>query len=485
VGKVNKQDDKRGMFGLTKGFPTVLGTEFAERFSYYGMKAILLYYIIDAASKGGLGMNRADGVTIASLYGALIYMSSIMGGWLSDRIFGAARIVTIGGVFIFAGHIVLALPFGRLALFASLALLIIGTGMLKPNVSTLVGRVVTDENEANVAFSMFYVAINIGAFLSPIIVSYLQLHSGFHAGFSAAAIVMGLGLGVYIWGYVKYLKHNIDTSVPNPIPKAERPRTWGTIIAGIAIVMAILLFKSLTHTFSVQWLSNIVTVLAVVLTIYYFVRILMSKHVTSSEKKKVLAYIPVFLSGVALWAVQEGGGTIVAEFVTRSDHNFLGFKVADPIIQSINPFVVIFGTAGMAVVYKVFANRLPNLFFRYAVGIALVGASYLLLIHPAMSGKGFSVTWIILSLVVVSFGEVLISPISLAVTNRLAPKTFEAQMMSIWLLSNSVGQSLNASLSGFYLEHTTIYFAIYAAIPIIFAIGLVLGAKKLTSLIGE
>jgi len=477
------EEQQKGLFGLAKGFPTILGTEFAERFSYYGMKAILLYYIINTAAQGGLGLPRADGVAISSLYGALIYMSTILGGWLSDRIFGASKIVIIGGVFILAGHIVLALPFGEISLLISLALLIIGTGMLKPNVSTLVGSVVKDEKDADVAFSIFYVAINVGSFLSPALVSALQIRYGFHVAFSAAAIVMGLGLAIYTWGYARYLRHQIDVSAPNPISKAERGKVCWTII-GLCLLIGGAFFASvMTHTFSVQSLSNVVTVAAVLLTIYYFTHILSSKLVTSPEKRKVVAYIPIFLSGVALWAVEEGGGTIVAEFVTRSDHHFIGFKIADAMIQSVNPFVVVFGTAAMAVVYKMFADKLPNLFQRYAIGIALVGVSYLLLLQPAMTGRGFSANWIVLSLAVVAFGEVLISPISLAVTNRLAPKAFESQMMAIWFLSNSVGQGINASLSGFYLKHTTLYFGIYAAVPILFAVGLLFGAKKLTAMI--
>ncbi|MCJ1978389.1 peptide MFS transporter [Lactococcus paracarnosus] len=479
------ETQQKGLFGLAKGFPTILGTEFAERFSYYGMKAILLYYIINTAAQGGLGLPRADGVAISSLYGALIYMSTILGGWLSDRIFGSARIVTIGGVFILAGHIVLALPFGEAALLGSLALLIIGTGMLKPNVSTLVGSVVKDDKDANVAFSLFYVAINIGGFLSPIVVSTLQTRYGFHIAFSAAAIVMGIGLAIYSWGYARYLRHNITISAPNPIKKSERAKVlW--IAIGLVVLGVVAFFVSVaTKTFSVQALSNLVTIAAVLLTVYYFTRILTSKLVTSGEKRKVVAYIPVFMSGVALWAVQEGGGTIVAEFVTRSNHNFVGFKIADAMIQSINPFVVVFGTAIMAVVYKVFADKLPNLFQRYAIGIALVGVSYLLLLQPAMSGNGFSANWIVLSLGVVAFGEVLISPISLAVTNRLAPKAFESQMMAIWFLSNSVGQGLNASLSGFYLKHTALYFGIYAAVPLLFGVALIMFSKQLTAMIGE
>lgn len=478
-------EQKKGLFGLAKGFPTILGTEFAERFSYYGMKAVLLYYMINSVAQGGLGLPRADGVAISALYGALIYMSAIVGGWLSDRVFGAARIVTIGGVFILAGHIVLALPFGEPALLASLALLIIGTGMLKPNVSTLVGSVVKDEKDANVAFSLFYVAINLGSFISPIVVSALQIKYGFHVAFSAAAVVMGLGLAIYAWGYARFLRHHLDVLAPNPIAKNERKKVCLTIVSIIVVIVFGFWLSIMTHTFSIGALSKLVTVAAVVLTGYYFTHILTSKLVTSGEKRKVAAYIPIFLSGVALWAVQEGGGTIVAEFVTRSDHNFIGFKIADAMVQAVNPFVVVFGTATMAFVYKVFADKLPNLFQRYAIGMALVGASYLLLLTPALTGSGFSANWIVLSLGVVAFGEVLISPVSLAVTNRLAPKAFEAQMMAIWFLSNSVGQGINASLSGFYLNHTVLYFAIYASVPILFAIGLVVSAKQLTHMIGD
>ncbi|MDR2660694.1 MAG: oligopeptide:H+ symporter, partial [Lactobacillaceae bacterium] len=218
---MDTKTQKNGLLNIAKGFPTILSTEFAERFSYYGMKAILVMYIFHSIAEGGLGLSKADAAAIASVYGAMIYMTSILGGWVSDRILGTARTVLIGSLFILAGHITLSLPFGLNALLVSLVLLIIGTGLLKPNVATMVGAVITDDSKRSTGFSLLYLSVNIGSFISPIVVGFLRNKYGFHAGFSAAAIVMLIGIITFAYGYKKYFK-KMSNKAPNPIDNSEK-----------------------------------------------------------------------------------------------------------------------------------------------------------------------------------------------------------------------------------------------------------------------
>lgn len=195
--------DKKAMdvtfLGHPRGLSTLFFTEMWERFSYYGMRAILLYYMYYEVSAGGLGFSKPLALSIMSIYGSLVYLSSVIGGFVSDRIWGSRRTVFVGGILIMLGHIVLATPFGKLALFISIALIVIGTGLLKPNVSEMVGGLYKqDDPRRDTGFNIFVFGINAGAFIAPIVVGYLGQKVNFHLGFSLAAIGMLIGLIQYL-----------------------------------------------------------------------------------------------------------------------------------------------------------------------------------------------------------------------------------------------------------------------------------------------
>ncbi len=190
---------QKGFFGQPKGLFTLFFTEFWERFSYYGMRAILVFYMYYEVSEGGLGLDRNVALSIMSVYGALVYMSGVIGGWLADRVFGTSRAVFYGGVFIMLGHIVLSVPGSLTFLFISMGLIVIGTGLLKPNVSSIVGDLYHEtDRRRDAGFSIFYMGINLGAFISPLIVGQVQADYGFHWGFALAAVGMFIGLVVFI-----------------------------------------------------------------------------------------------------------------------------------------------------------------------------------------------------------------------------------------------------------------------------------------------
>ncbi len=201
---INKQKivdsvPQKGFFGNPKGLFTLFFTEFWERFSYYGMKAILVYYMYYEVSKGGLGLDEPTALALVSIYGSLVYMSGIIGGWLADRIFGTSKAVFYGGILIMLGHIVLAVPGSLSMFFVSMVLIVLGTGLLKPNVSSIVGEIYAENDERrDSGFSIFYMGINMGAFLSPFVVGTVGMDYSFHLGFGLAAIGMLIGLIVFV-----------------------------------------------------------------------------------------------------------------------------------------------------------------------------------------------------------------------------------------------------------------------------------------------
>jgi POT family proton-dependent oligopeptide transporter len=187
----------QSFFGHPAGLATLFFTEAWERFSYYGMKAILLYYMYDRTGHGGLGIDPGTAKSLVAVYGAAVYMSAIAGGWVSDRILGAQRSIVYGGVLIMVGHICLALPSGAPALYLSMLFIVLGTGLLKPNVSTSVGDLYTTQDaRRDAGYSVYYMGISVGAVVAPLAVGTLGQKYDYHLGFGLAAIGMAIGLVV-------------------------------------------------------------------------------------------------------------------------------------------------------------------------------------------------------------------------------------------------------------------------------------------------
>ena len=199
-------EKQKTFFGHPIGLSTLFFTEMWERFSYYGMRAILLYYMYYSVQDGGLGMDKTTAASVMAIYGSLVFLSSVVGGFVSDRILGSRKTVFYGGILIMLGHIALATPFGQVALYLSIALIIFGTGFLKPNISDMVGGIYEKEDDRRDAgFSIFVFGINLGAFVAPYLVGYLGQEVNFHLGFSLAAIGMFFGLVKYVMDGKKYL----------------------------------------------------------------------------------------------------------------------------------------------------------------------------------------------------------------------------------------------------------------------------------------
>ena len=378
--------------GHPRGLSTLFFTEMWERFSYYGMRAILLYYMYYSVSQGGLGFDKTTAASIMSIYGSLVYLSSVIGGFVSDRIWGSRKTVFIGGVLIMLGHIVLATPFGKMALFLSIALIVIGTGLLKPNVSEMVGGLYTPEDtRRDSGFSIFVFGINMGAFIAPLTVGWLGQQVNFHLGFSLAAIGMFFGLIQYSIDGRKYLSkeslYPTDPLEPDEMKSLGRKTAvWSVLIALIIVLM--LLF----NMFTIMNIINLLTIFAVCIPVYYFVKILASNKIDKVERARVLAYIPLFIASVLFWSIEEQGSVVLALFANEQTRlSLFGFNFPSSWFQSMNPLFIMLYVPFFAKLWTKLGKKQPSSPMKFSFGLFFAGLSFIWMMLPGLLFGPFGV----------------------------------------------------------------------------------------------
>ncbi|MCM3731962.1 peptide MFS transporter [Fictibacillus nanhaiensis] len=474
---------QKGFFGHPKGLFTLFFTEFWERFSYYGMRAILIYYMYYEVSKGGLGLDETTALAIMSIYGSLVYMSGVIGGWLADRVFGTSRALFYGGILIMIGHIVLSLPGDLTMLFISMVFIVIGTGLLKPNVSSVVGDIYAPEdNRRDAGFSIFYMGINLGAFLSPLIVGEVSKTS-FHLGFGIAAIGMLLGLIVFVVTKKKNLGL-AGTYVPNPLSPAEKKKY--SIIVGItAVALAVILGTTIpAGIFTLDVFITLVGIFGITIPTIYFIVMYRSPKTTATERSRILAYIPLFIASVMFWAIQEQGSTILAAYADkRTDLEFAGLTISPAWFQSLNPLFIIVLAPVFAWMWVKLGDRQPTVPKKFALSLFFAGLSFMVILLPAYFGGENTLVnplWLVLSYFIVVLGELLLSPVGLSATTKLAPAAFSAQTMSLWFLSSAAAQAINAQIVKFYsVETEMMYFGTIGGVAILLSLILFVISPKI------
>jgi len=473
--KVVASVPQTGFFGHPKGLLTLFFTEFWERFSYYGMKAILVYYMYYSVSKGGLGIDQQTALAIASIYGSLVFMSGVIGGWISDRITGASSAVFYGGILIMFGHIALAVPGSMTMFFVSMILIVLGTGLLKPNISTVVGEMYDiKDTRRDAAFSIFYMSVNLGAFISPYVVGTVGLSYNFHLGFGLAAIGMFLALVIYMLTKKKNLGL-AGKFVTNPLRPEEKKKTFSLIGIGALVILAIVAVAIKTGSLTVKTFIDLVGILGFVIPILYFVRMYRSPKTTKEERSHLIAYIPLFIAGVMFWSIQEQGTTILASFADqRTQLHFAGIHISPAWFQSLNPLFIIIFAPILGWIWVKLGDKQPTYTQKFSFGLLLAGLSFLAILAPAWLGGTHALVnplWLVLSYFLVSIGELSLSPVGLSATTKLAPSAFSAQMLSLWFLTDAAAQALNAQLVRFYTpQNEMAYFGTIGIASIILSI---------------
>ncbi|HAA3631364.1 TPA_asm: MFS transporter [Listeria monocytogenes] len=420
---------EKTFFGHPRGLATLFNTEFWERFSYYGMRALLLYYMYTAVADGGLGFSQSTATAIMSIYGSLVFMSGVIGGWFADRVLGARKTIFYGGVLIMVGHIVLALPNGgAAALFGSMAFIILGTGLLKPNVSNVVGDL-------------------------------------YPAGDN---------------------RRDAGKKAPNPLQRSEAKSLTFKIIGiilGIGLLIAVLTL--ITGSLTIDTIILAVTVMGVGVPLAYFIMMMTSKKTEADEKSRLTAYIPLFLIAVLFWMIEEQGSSTLALFAAeRTDLSIWGMNLNPANFQSLNPVFVITLSPIFAWIWTKLGDRQPSTPRKFALGLFFAGLSFVVMMLPGILHGNtttlVSPLWLVLSFFICIFGEMFISPVGLSATTKLAPKAFASQTMSLWFLSDAMGQSFNAQLTQLFNADTEIaYFGITGFVAIAFAIALFIFAPFL------
>ncbi|MFE6689004.1 peptide MFS transporter [Streptomyces sp. NPDC057743] len=482
---------QKGFFGHPRGLSTLFMTEMWERFSYYGMKAILLYYMYYQAAHGGLGLDKNLAMSLVSIYGAALYMSGIAGGWVADRILGARRSITWGCVLIVCAHVALAVPSGgQLALYTSMILLVVGTGLLKPNITKNVGDLYEEgDNRRDAGFTLFVMGVQIGSFLSPIIVGDLLTEPNqassqgnhFHWGFSAAAVGMTIGLVQYLLRARKTLS-DAGMQVPNPLEPHQRNRVYGALGGGILALAAVITILGINGHLSADGVVNSVSVLALVVPAIYFIVMLRSSKVTAVERGRVLAFIPLFIAMMVFWFVEEQQSTVMASYADQqTDLNAWGFHLDPTLSQVINP-VVMLAFAPIVASLWTKLRRQPTTPQKFAIGLILTGAGFALLFLPwFLDGPRTPANpaWPLASLGLIAIGELFVNPVSLSATTQLAPLAFASQVVGLNYASDSAAQGLIAQVSKYYSAATSgPYFGVIGALVILVGVGLWFYAPK-------
>jgi proton-dependent oligopeptide transporter, POT family len=456
---------ERTIFGHPIGLVNLFGVEMWERFSFYGMLTILAYYLYYSVTDGGLALPQSTATGLVGAYGGLVYLSTVLGGWIADRLLGMERTVFYGGVVVMAGHIALAVVPGLAGVGVGLVLVALGSGALKANASSLLGTLY-DKGDARAdgGFTLFYLGINLGAFVGPLITGLLQTHVGFHYGFGAAAVGMALGLGQYVAFRRNLGEHG--RHVPNPLPHNRITAYVGILLTAVAVVAVVLATGLLT----LANLSQVTTGVIVAASVAYFAVMLTSSKVQPVERTRVRAFIPLFIANAVFWSLFQQIFTVLAVYSDeRMNWSIFGWTAPSSWIGSIEPVWIILLSPVFAVMWTRLGNRAPSTPRKFGYGVIGMGAAFLLFLPTAgTTGKAVPALLIVGVMAAFAVSELMLSPIGLAVTTQLAPEAFRAQMMALYFFSVGLGTSMSGVLAGYYdPANEFAYFGIIGAVAIV------------------
>ncbi|WP_406443140.1 peptide MFS transporter [Streptomyces sp. NBC_01613] len=463
-------EDDHAFFGQPKGLLTLSGLEVWERFSFLGMQAIFVLYFADTLAHGGMGMSAGTAASVSAAYGTLVYLVSVAGGWLADRILGSYRAVLWGGILIACGHYSMAVPTSTMT-WVGLGLISAGTGLLKPNVATMVGKLYrTDDDRRDAGFALYYMAINIGAFAGPLITGWLGDHKGWHWGFSAAAIGMTFGLVQYVAGrrHLAGRRHTAEFA----LAPAAMHRAIRRILVGVAAVAVLAVLLAAAGWLTMGRFVDLLTLISVIAPVVYFAVMFSSPRVTSEERGRLRPYIVLFLASTVFnFILFQAYSTMILLASTNAETTLLGFDFpASWYASALGAFEV--GLAPVvAALWVRMGHSQPHASNKIAIGVVLGGLSFLLMVLPTSGHSGddylMSAWWIVGSYLLLGLGDVLLETSGMSATTKLAPAAFSSQTMSLWFLSLALANGIQAQTVKLYDNVSKpAYFGVNGAIAV-------------------
>ncbi|MFJ1978963.1 oligopeptide:H+ symporter [Streptomyces albogriseolus] len=479
---------EKTFFGHPRGLATLFMTEMWERFSYYGMRALLPLYLV---APGGLGLSAGTATAIYSVYLSLVYLLAMPGGWFGDRVWGPRKTVAVAGGIIMLGHLTLALPYSG-TFYGGLGLVAIGSGLLKANISTMVGQLYKgpDDPRRDGGFTVFYMGINLGAFAAPLIIGTVGESVNWHLGFALAALGMGLGVTQFLLG-----SRHLDAQssiVPKPLSAEEKVSTLrkAALWAGIAVVAYAIVGFSGHYT--LNWILVPLTLLGVIIPVMVLARIKRDKDLDRAEQSKMSAYIWFFVAAAIFWMIYDQGGSTLSIFADSSAENsVLGWDFPVSWYQSVNPVLIMALAPVFAWIWLALNRRgkEPSTIVKFASGLMLVGVSFFLFLAPlsiAEGGHKAAALWLVAIYFTQTVGELLLSPVGLSVTTKMAPAKYASQMMGVWFLAVTAGDATTGllSIAGVDLNKTGIV-ALEATLAVLAGIAIWMYRSKVKSLMGD
>ncbi|RYU95378.1 peptide MFS transporter [Emticicia agri] len=450
---------EKTLFGHPRGLFVLSFTEMWERFSYYGMRAILLLFLLDK-TKGGLGLDEGEGGATYGLYTFSVYLLSLPGGWLADNVLGQRKAIWYGGITIMIGHIVLAFPSSQALFFLGLALVAIGTGLLKPNISSIVSELYPEGGAVrDAAFSIFYMGINLGSFLGITIVGYLGQVVGWHYGFGAAAVAMFLGLLNYRFFAAPYLQEKglypkAKQTEKTDTPAKVQPLSW-ILLAALVIFILVMQFNGSFTWGSKQGVATSMGIICVAVVLTYFANLLFASGLTKIEMKRVVILFILFWGAVLFWAGFEQQGSSLQIFADR--HSELPFNMPSSWFQNFNAFFILLFAPMVGGIWVFLERRKmnPPLLVKFAIGLFLVALGYYIMVMGAkVAVQGLKASAFVLTFTYIfhTLGELCLSPVGLSAYTKLAPKQFLSQLMGIWFVATALGNLVAGLFAGGFNE---------------------------------
>jgi proton-dependent oligopeptide transporter, POT family len=443
--------------GHPRGLYVLFFTEMWERFSYYGMRALLVLYMVALIDQGGLGLTVKVATAIYGLYVAGVYMAALPGGWIADHLLGARRAVWYGGWIIAAGHFVLAIPCQE-SFYIGLILVVLGTGMLKPNISTMVGRLYPEGGaRRDAGFTIFYMGINLGAMLGPLICGYFAKKIDWHYGFGAAGVGMVLGLIQY-----RLFAHDLgDVGKRLNAEQATSRNNWALLGLGLAIFITVIVLILIgIITINPIWLAERTSYVIISMAVMYFAYQFLFGKLDATEKKRLAVIAVLFVASAIFWAGYEQAGStlnLFAERYTKRVIHSMNYETPASWFQSIPPAFVLMLAPIAAGIWIFLARRQkdPSIPVKFGLGLLFLSLGFVVMAGAAVfvaKGEKVLPTWLIATYFLHTVGELCLSPVGLSSVTKLAPPRLVGQMMGIWFLATSLGNLCAGLIAGAFSE---------------------------------
>lgn len=440
-------------FGQPGGLQTLFYTEMWERMSYYGMRALLVLFMTATLQEGGLALTVASATAIYGLYTGAVYFMGLPGGWIADRLIGGQKAVWYGGLIIMLGHIVLAIPDDR-TFFIGLILVVLGTGLLKPNIGAMVGQLYEPgDSRRDAGYTIYYMGINIGSIIGYFVTGWLQVNAGWHYAFGAAAVGMAIGLIQYQITLPKM--GDVAKLPPQPLSEGTKKISW-TIIVAFLIALSALTFATIAGMVQINPVALATYVLIGITSVFllYFAGIFVFGNLNEDEKKRLYALFLICVASACFWAGFEQAGSSLNLFGRDYTDRMVGtFEIPPAWFQSVNSIFIVILSPFFAALWINLGKRMwdPSYGVKCAIGLVIMGSGFLVMFFAAQyaaSGLKVAPYWLVMTYFLHTVGELCLSPTALAAVSKLAPKRFAGQMMGVFVLTYAIGNVIAGLFAG-------------------------------------